>query len=350
MATDVQILRSLLACLSGDGGELDRFDPDRVVSVAHHHRLAALLGAIRPAGVPASLRERFRRDHLGEVARNMRFQRALVECLGRLADAGVEAIVLKGLVYDETIYRQPGSRPTNDVDLLVEPRLRAAAFGALQGAGYAPVAAAPGFDEADYHEVEWTRGGVEIDLHFSLAPLARYAIDYRAVWAGKRSLTIGGVPTFQLAAPHAAAYHALHIAGHHFDVPAIYLVDMSRLVPDDQARAAGEATARAWRCSRAWHTTMALTAAFVPGWPLAAGAAAAPGGAAARIVGSFGTTAPLPRAEQLRRKIESFDSAVHGVHYLLVQARRLLREEVLRRFSDRTPEERLGLSPRPRRP
>ena len=104
------------------------------------------------------------------------------ECVGALAAAGVEAALLKGLAYERTLYPQPGARPTSDVDLLVRARDRRAAFDVLDRLGFEPRAAAPGFDEPDYHEVAWNRGGVEVDLHLALAPYARCAIDYEDVW------------------------------------------------------------------------------------------------------------------------------------------------------------------------
>src|SRR5580692_4322683 len=72
--------------------------------------------------------------------------------------------------------------PTSDIDLLVPGEQRREAFAALDRLGFEPRAAAPGFDDADYHEVAWTRAGAEIDLHMALAPLARCRIDYAAIW------------------------------------------------------------------------------------------------------------------------------------------------------------------------
>jgi hypothetical protein len=51
----------------------------------------------------------------------------------------------------------------------------------------------------------------------------------------------------------------------------------------------------------------------------------------------------LPRAEQLRRKLEHFDIAPDAVRYLFSQGRRIVREAALRRLGNRSAEERLGL-------
>lgn len=344
-----QMLRSLFRCLAPDapasaGAELDRFFEDHVTLVARFHRLSSLLGSIRPAGVPAGLAERFRHDHLSAVGRNTLLRHALCECVKMLRGHGIDAIVLKGLAYEERLYTRPGSRPTSDVDLLVEERHRRAVFEALQGDGWVPIAAAPGFDEADYHEVEWLRNDVYLDLHFALAPLRRCAIDYDEIWRDKVPLPIGDVGAWRLADAHAAVYHVLHMAIHHFDVPGLYLVDLFRMITNDEHLTIVEALARRWRCFRPWRTSLLLTASFLPWW---SGAAAAPrflpDAVAGRVTDEFGTVTGLPRAEQLRRKLEHFDIAPDAVRYLFSQGRRIVREAALRRLPQRSAEERLGL-------
>jgi len=356
VATDARILRDLLACLVGVGDPVDSvgrdqrgaalraFDAGRVLELARRHRLSPMLGAIRPPGLPASLAEEFHRDHMVALGRSTLLGHALRDCLTRFAGRGIDAIVLKGLAYEETLYPSPGMRATGDIDLLVEPRFREGTFAALMSAGFAPVAAAPGFDEAEYHEVEWKRGETYVDLHFALAPLQRCGIDHVGVWAEKRPLRLDGAPpAWQLSAPHAAVFHALHMAFHHFDVPSVQLVDMHRLVPDERTRAAAAATARAWRCVRPWRTSLALTASFISGRDVADTAEVGHDAVALRIASAFGGLAPLPRLQQLRRKLEHFDTAGDALRYGLVQGRRKLRELALRRFSARSPEERLGL-------
>ena len=352
------MLRSLLACLAPDGqaaGDaaararpgLELFYDQHLILLARAHRLSALLGALRPVGVPTDLAELCRRDHVATLARNMMLRRALADGLRALSDRGIDAIVLKGMEYEERLYGRIGARPTSDLDILVEDRHRRAAFDVLRATGWSPVAAAPGFDEADYHEVEWKRAGVFLDLHFALAPLPRCAIDYTAVWGEKVPFPIDDVPAWRLADAHDAVYHVLHMAIHHFDVPGLYLVDLTRLCADEPAAAAAEALAARWRCFRPWRTSVLLAAAFLPWWPAAAVARRfEPDAVAARVIDHFGTVTGVPRAEQLRRKLEHFDAAPDAARYLLVQGRRLVREAALRRFGRRTPEERLGF-PKP---
>lgn len=342
-----EMLRSLFRCLgpeSGAGGALDRFFEDHVTLVARFHRLSALLGSLRPAGVPDVLAERFRRDYVTALGRNTLLRHALTDSVRLLGARGIEAIVLKGLAYEERLYTRPGSRPTSDVDLLVPERHRRASFEALIGDGWVPIAAAPGFDEADYHEVEWRRNDVYLDLHFALAPLRRCAIDYDEIWREKVALPLDDVPAWRLADTHAAVYHVLHMAIHHFDVPGLYLVDLFHMIANDDDVATVEALARRWRCFRPWRTSLKLTASFLPWWQAAAAATrVAPEAVATRIIEGFGTVTGLPRAEQLRRKLQHFDIAPDAVRYLFSQGRRIVREAALRRLTNRSAQERLGL-------
>ena len=203
---------------------------DETIEIARRHRLSPLLSASTDGNLPPRLAEAFRRDRLATVARNIVFGHAAEECIRALAADGIPSIVLKGLAYEPLFYPGAGTRPTSDVDLLVPNEARRGAFRVLDRLGFEPRAAAPGFDDADYHEVAWTRPGVEVDLHLALAPFARCAIDYRSGVGRGDSARLGETDTHALRADHAAVFHALHMAIDHFGVPAIYLVDLVRLL------------------------------------------------------------------------------------------------------------------------
>jgi hypothetical protein len=310
--------------------------------VARRHRLTPLLSATCRGTLPGSLEETCRRDHVVTAARNLALAQVAEECLDALNAAGIEGVLLKGMAYERTLYAGQGARPTSDVDLLVREGDRRAAFGVLDRLGFEPKAAAPGFDDADYHEVSWRRGHVEIDLHLALAPYARCAIDYSDVWRQVRPLELGGARARVLAPVHAAVFHALHMTIDHFDVPGLYLVDLARLVPTEADGAAALATALAWRCLRPWQTSAALAASFQPDWAGARPLGAVPS-RASQIAERFGGIARLPRPEQLARKMTHFDTPGDALRYTVVQARRHLHELVERRVRKRTARARLGL-------
>jgi hypothetical protein len=341
--TDRQRLRALLGALE-DPARAAALPPDDadLVAVARYHRLTPLLAVTCGDALPGALGETCRRDRVSTAGRNLMLARGAEACARALAAAGIPVALLKGLAYETTFALPPGSRPTSDVDLLVPNEQRRAAFQVMDELGFEPRAAAPGFDDPDYHEVAWTRPDLEVDLHLALAPFARCQIDYRAVWAEARPATLGETPVLVLDPRHATVFHALHMAIDHFDVPAIYLVDLARLLPGAGALDAAVETARAWRCRRPLATAVALAAAFLPRWAASA-PFAFPADPARRVVESYGSTEPLPRPEQLLRKLMHFDTVTDAVRYVAVQARRNGRERLERLLRGRSARERLAM-------
>jgi hypothetical protein len=318
---------------------------DLCLEVARRHRLTPLLSVIAGDALGAKLAEVCRRDRFVTMARNMLLARAAEECVRALTGAGVSTILLKGIAYERALYPSAGSRPTADVDLLVPGDQRRAAFTVLDRLGFEPRAASPGFDEADYHEVAWRRGDVEVDLHLALAPVVRCRIDNDEVWRRARPFAIGETESKMLDAAHAAVFHAVHMAIDHFGVPALYFLDLARLLPSQAAMDGAEAVARAWGCRRPFETTVALSDEFLPVWR-ESHARRAPRWFARRVASRYGSLAPLPRSEQLARKMMHFDDPVTALRYTAVQARRKAREVVLQRLGARSPRERLALDPK----
>ncbi len=336
-----QRLAALLAAVSDPAAAAGLAETDTaLVAVARHHRLTPLLCVAQGNALPPTLAAAFRRDRLLTAARSMLLGQVAEECVRNLAAAGIDTILLKGLDYEVRLYGAPGTRPTADVDLLVPNEARREAFAILDRLGFQPRAASPGFDDADYHEVAWTRGGVEVDLHMGLAPFARCRIDYAAVWREAEPFQIGAAATRVLARRHAAIFHGLHMAIDHFAVPAIYLLDLARLLPAAADRSGAAQLADEWRCGRPLRTSMALAAALLPAW---AADDATPSPLAKRVITMYGGTEPLPRPEQLLRKFLHFDAAGDAFRYLVVQSRRNVHELLEVHVRRRSPRSRLGL-------
>ena len=313
-----------------------------MLAVARHHRLTPLLSVVCSQTLPAPLADAFRHDRVLTAARNMILGQVAEECVRALTEAGVPAIVLKGLDYEARLYRAVGLRPTADVDLLVPEVERRRAFAVLDRLGFEPRACAPGFDDLDYHEVAWTRAGVEVDLHIALAPFVRGRIDYTAIWSDARKFRLGETDALSLSDVHAAIFHALHMGIDHFAVPAIYLVDLARLLADPATLLDAEATARTWQCHGPFVTALALTRALLPRSLPVPGAGSLPPWTR-RVIGSYGALAAPPRAEQLLRKFAHFDTAGTALRYLAVQSQRNIRELLERSLRKRSPRQRLGL-------
>jgi hypothetical protein len=345
-ADERERLVALLAALD-DPARAAALSPDDplLVALARHHRLTPLLSITCGATLPPSLAETFRRDRVITAARNMLLGRAAEECIQAFTSAGIPTIILKGLDYETRLYAAPAARPTGDVDLLVPGDKRRAAFEVLDRLGFEPRAAAPGFDEPDYHEVAWTRGGLEVDLHLALAPLVRNRIDHRAIWADAEPLHLGDTETRVLSAPHAVIFHTVHMAIDHFDVPAIYLVDLSLLLDRVSDPLRLRSLAAAWRCARPLSSGLALLGALLSG--RTRHLALERSRLAQRVIMGYGSTAALPRREQLVRKLAHFDGVADVVRYVATQTRRNVREQVKRRFGRRSARERLRLPNRP---
>lgn len=348
-STEREILLTLLGALEQpeSAAELPPADP-RVLKVARYHRLSPLLSVVCARALPCPLMDAFRRDRILTTARGMMLGQVAEECVGALGGRGIPSILLKGLDYDTRLYQTSGVRPTSDVDLLVPNEHRRDAFAVLDALGFEPRAAAPGFDDPDYHEVAWFRRDVEIDLHMGLAPFARCRIDYRRVWADREPFRLGATDTAVLARTHAAIFQALHMAIDHFGVPAIYLVDLVKLMPAAEDVQAASEVAATWGCRRPLETAVSLAAAFLPGW--GAGVRSTASAMAARITEGYGRTKPLARPEQLLRKLAHFDGLFDCARYVAIQAARNIRERFERDVRKRSARERLGLPATPRLP
>ncbi len=264
------------------------------------------------------------------------------ECIRSLGEAGVNSVLLKGLAFDGTLYPAQGTRPTSDVDLLVrlEHRRLALVFSIDSGSNRGP-------SHQGSTTPTTTRSpgpGTASKSIFTARSRPLRVVGLTTTHSGERSYPCPppGRPRVMLASRHAAIFQALHMAIDHFHVPAIYLVDLARLLPTAAEVRATAAIARAWRVYRPFATALALTANFLPTWALR-GAIPVPRPPMPRILHTNGAALPLPRGQQLWRKLMHFDRVDIAVRYLAVQTERNVREWIERRWYLRSARERLGL-------
>lgn len=141
----LDLLRLILARDGGAPAALDRWDAAAWEDV---HRAiegwdaaplayAAVRAAKVASRVPAPILEEWRLDHTRTTAVNLRLAfeaNALVEALAKV---GARAAPLKGTaLFALGVYRDPGCRPTCDVDLLIAAEQGAAVLRLLQERGY----------------------------------------------------------------------------------------------------------------------------------------------------------------------------------------------------------------------
>lgn len=115
----------------------------------------------RAAEVPPEIAAAWRKDHTATTAVNLRLAFEAEALVGALAAVGVRACPLKGTaLFALGVYRDPGSRPTSDVDLLVEEGSERAVKEALRARGYAQTRAG-----GPKHWPPFVRDGVMVEIH-----------------------------------------------------------------------------------------------------------------------------------------------------------------------------------------
>jgi hypothetical protein len=134
---------------------------------------------------------------------NQRLFHGVGSALDALEDAGVRAMLLKGVPLALQCYPEIGLRPMEDIDMLVEPGRAREAIAVLERAGWPATPAvedpeAVPYGEQMMHQVA-CRGesGQWIDLHWRFVPwVARDGSGYDpALWASARPLAVAGHAT-----------------------------------------------------------------------------------------------------------------------------------------------------------
>ena len=133
-----QIAAVTSVMLAGGSGARLQGDPEAIGLAGYTSGMGPLLGLwaeqgrLETDGLVRAVLDR----HLAQNRiRSGRMAAAAREIAGRLADAGVRAVVLKGLHTAEAYFPEAGVRPASDIDLLVEAADVARAETALEAEG-----------------------------------------------------------------------------------------------------------------------------------------------------------------------------------------------------------------------
>jgi hypothetical protein len=194
-----------------------------------HHRVDGLawraLGGLPAAETDTWLRATLRRRHQQRAAAALAQGLALAEMLETFADAGLPVIVMRGLRNSEWIYRDAGSRPFEDHDLMVRPQDEPEAAALLARAGCETIP--PGL---------FRRGGVAFDLHTDPLGARRrpgrarvLAIDTDEMFRDARPGRVAGAPALLLQDEDDALLMAIHVVKHSFD-RLVRTADLAHLV------------------------------------------------------------------------------------------------------------------------
>lgn len=147
---------------------------------------------------------------------------------------GIEVLSLKGPVMAEALYGKLGLRPSDDLDLLVQPQDFARAQAALMDLGFTPISVVD-----DYHQM-FSRGATVVELHFAVAPPSSPSMNLEAAWRRAQVMQFRGQRTRSFAKADLLVYLTIHGIKHQF-ARLIWVLDAVRAVADLDEGDIGEA-------------------------------------------------------------------------------------------------------------
>lgn len=147
---------------------------------------------------------------------------ATADVLEVLRAQGVDALVLKGLPLALQTTGSPHGRASSDIDLWVDPESLMGALRALQGTGWS-LRLAGQYPQPDdrrgwrwvgltQREVQVTRNGISVDLHWRLAAATGHVPGFAAAWQAREEIPTAWGPIPTLRPDHALAHTCLHAA------------------------------------------------------------------------------------------------------------------------------------------
>ncbi len=237
-----------------------------LMALRAHSLVPMLYGlvATSPPGCspPASIRSTMRNAYLREMANEARTSHQLAAIVDALGEAKVDVIVLKGPAFAATLYPQPATRPSADLDLLVRPEQFVRAREIFVELGYR--SAWRRFEILQHVQNEESLVPVadprlrEVDLHWDL----RFATGYRREGIvgelfERSAIVQASSMKFRALSPIDALVHAsVHLIYQHLgSLKLLWIYDIARL--------AGELTEpEQWRVlqnrSSAWDARAAV--------------------------------------------------------------------------------------------
>lgn len=164
---------------------------------------------------PAVGRARLREEYHRNIARNLMWRQELARLVPAFQEAGLHAIVLRGLTLLGSCYPDEGMRSSDDCDLCVRPQDRARAEAVLLQMGYEPC-------PSGVHL--FVKGPLYIDLHTAFGDQDRLAsdaglhrIDAASVWRDARPFPIDGGALLRLSPVDDLLLSALHLLRHEYE-------------------------------------------------------------------------------------------------------------------------------------
>ncbi len=189
--------------------------------------------------LPESVRQRWWRAASAEAAAALWRDLHLRETLDRLAEAGVQPLIIKGAALAQTHYPSPGLRPRVDSDLWIADADRITLDRTLLGAGYEAPLSIDG--DLIMHQTSYVRRSGDFgfalvyDVHWRIsngaAVVHSKAFDYALCASRAVEIKALGHHARTLADEHALLLACVHLVGHHaHEQRLIWLYDVHLLV------------------------------------------------------------------------------------------------------------------------
>ena len=194
--------------------------PEDLLQAVSRHRLAVCLApSLEEAAVPALVVESVRASASRQRLQALMCAAATAEAAGAVSDAGVRALVIKGVALALQTTGEATSRGPGDIDLWVHPDDVQAAALALEGVGYRSHLYAQAPDPASAlwrytlwadHELLLVREAMMLDLHWSLTVNRSGLPDFDTAWERRAHVQIGARSIATLGLADALVHASAH--------------------------------------------------------------------------------------------------------------------------------------------
>ena len=193
-------------------------DWQSLCALAWHENVAAILvrelDRAATTTPPDPARRELRRLGTTSVIHLLHLERRLHETLDCLAQAGIEAVLLKGSALAYTAYGGFAERPMGDLDVLVRSAEAEGAWELLQTCGWTwPAARWPRERYSGHRHLPPLldeQSGVRLEIHTTLLPKDIFRFPIELLWAQAKRVGVNGR---QVSVPH-PLHQLLHVCVH----------------------------------------------------------------------------------------------------------------------------------------
>jgi hypothetical protein len=196
--------------------------------------------------VSSGTMEFFRHAYYENLARNLTLFQELRRILKTLDDRGIKAMVLKGAMLAETVYKNPALRPMSDVDLLIRRQDVDKAEKALLDSGYNLLTTEFSKRWAEKFGGErlyakWSDFPIYVDVHWYITNYVWMGSDgmeaeAERIWYRACATELLGINTVSLSPEDLILHISIHLAIQHFNFRLIWLRDIAEVVRHYQGK------------------------------------------------------------------------------------------------------------------